>query len=115
MPYLINMPAPQTPPIPDFTIGADLDGVSYTLRFFWDPAVERWYMRVLDNLNQEVLMGDIRVVADWPLYRSRPVRTPPGYLVARDTSGKGIPPALDDFGSRVQLYYFPFDEVAELA
>lgn len=110
---LIDLPAPQEPPIPDFTIGVDLDGVSYTLRFFWDPALERWYMRVLDDLNQNVLMGDTRVVADWPLYRSSPVRTPPGFLIARDTTGQGIPPSLSDLGGRVQLYYVPFAEVEE--
>jgi len=115
MAFLINLPAPQDPPIPDFTIGVDLDGVSYTLRFIWDPTVARWLVRVLDALNQVVLMAERRVVADWPLWRAAPVRTPSGYLIARDTSGRGEPPTLTDLGTRVQLFYITAAEVAALA
>lgn len=84
MAQLINLPAPQDPPIPDFTIGVECDGASYTLRFFWSPedsgapddvpaalagvappsVLGRWFLRVLDDLNQHVLMADTRVVAD---------------------------------------------------
>ncbi len=110
---LINLPAPQTPPVPDFTVGADLDGVSYTLRFRWHVADGYWYVRVLDDPGETVLMGDVRVVADWPLYRARVVRTPPGFLIARDTTGSGQAPGLSDLGGRVQLYYLTVADLAD--
>lgn len=110
---LINLPAPQDPPLSDFTVGVDLEGASYTLRFRWHVTDGYWYLRVLDDPGQTVLMADIRVVANWPLYRSRTVRTPPGALIAFDTTGNGIAPGLADFGSRVLLYYATEAEVAE--
>jgi hypothetical protein len=111
---LINLPAPQDPPIPYFTVGVELDGASYTLSFRWHVGDEYWYLRVLDDPGQTVLMGDVRVVADWPLYRSRTVRFPVGYLIARDTTGQGLAPGLSDLGGRVQLYYATAADVAAL-
>ena len=111
---LLNLPAPQTPPIPDFTIGANLDGANYTLRFIWNGQDNYWYVRVLDDPGQTVLMGDARVVANWPLYRSRTVRTPPGFLFALDTSGQGLAPGLSELGARVQVYYGTVDDLAGL-
>ena len=43
------------------------------------------------------------------------MRTPSGYLIARDTSGRGEPPTLTDLGTRVQLFYITAAEVAALA
>jgi hypothetical protein len=111
---LINLPAPQNPPIPDFTVGVDLDGASYTLRFVWNTTDEYWYSRTLDDPGVTLLMGETRIVADQPLYLSRRVRTPGGFLIARDTTGQGIAPKLNDFGSRVQLWYLTEEELADL-
>jgi hypothetical protein len=86
-------------------VGADLDGGSYTIRLIWNGTDSYWYVRVLDNIGQTVLMADRRLIADWPLWKELTVRTPPGFLIARDTSGQGIAPSLTDLGSRVQLYY----------
>lgn len=109
----LNLPAPQTPPIPDFTVGADLDG-ALTLRFRYNTSDGYWYIRVLDDPGQTVLMADRRVVADAPLYRASPVRTPPGVLVAFDTTGQGLAPGLSELGGRVQIIYATPDELAAL-
>jgi hypothetical protein len=111
---LIKLPAPQVPPVPDFTVGADLDGVSYTLRFMFNAGDGYWYMRVLDALAQTVLMGDRRVVADTPIYAAATGRNPPGLFLAKDTTGQGLAPGLSDFGTRVLLYYVTAAELAAL-
>jgi hypothetical protein len=109
----INLPAPQTPQIPDFTIGVDLDGVSYTLRFRFDQEDAYWYVRVLDDPGENVLMGDVRVV-EGALYVARPVRTPPGFLVCHDTTGQGIAPGLADLGKRALIYYVTQADLAAI-
>ncbi len=42
-------------------------------------------------------------------------RSPPGLLMAYDTSGEGIDPGLTDLGQRVQLIYYTVADVAALA
>lgn len=108
----IQLPAPQSPPLPAFDVTPVLDGVTYTLRFQWNTRDSGWRLRILDEPGQVILMGDVRLVADWPLYLSRVIRTPPGLLMVRDTSGLGQDPGLSDLGARHQLWYSTAAEVA---
>jgi hypothetical protein len=110
----VPLPAPQSPPLPAFDVSAVLDGVTYTLRFQWQTdetggllGGDSWEIAVLDEPGQALLMGQFRIVPDWPLYRNRSVRTPPGFLLMRDTSGQGIAFGLSDIGqgARGQLFY----------
>lgn len=102
----ITLPAPQTPPVPDFTIVADADGTSYALRFVWSATGGYWYVRVLDETAQTVLMASRRVVGNTPLYRTSPaVRTPPGYFLVYDTTGQAQPPTLETLGDTAVLIY----------
>lgn len=113
---------PQTPPLPFFDVVASLDGVNYTLQFRWNERGMRllsdgteeegsWFITVLDEPGQEVILGDVKLVVDWPLWRVRADRTPPGFLIAFDTSGEGIDPGLDDLGVRVVIDYITADEI----
>jgi len=112
----IQLPAPATPPLPALEVTVLLEEVTYTLHMQWSETDSGWYLRVLDEPGQTVLMGDVRMVADWPMYKSRipEVRTPPGLLMVVDTSGRGVDPGLGDLGAgaRCQLVYFTAAEVA---
>jgi len=116
MPLLrINLPAPVNPPLPALEISVTLDGTPYTLALQWNARQASWFLRVLDEPGQTVLMGDTRLSADWPAYRSRPrsQRHPPGLLMVYDTTGKGEDPQLATLGARHLLYYLSVAELPE--
>ena len=110
----VNLPAPQSPPIPFLDVSVVLDDVTYTLSFHWNSRDDGWYMTVLDESGQVIILGAVRLVADWPLYRNVVTRKPPGLLMVRDTSGAGSDPGLSDLGGRCVLVYLTDAEAAEL-
>ena len=88
-----------------FDVTAVLDGATYTLQFRWNVRLGAWFMQVRDDQDENVLVGDVRMVADYPLAGYQIGRQPAGVFVAVDTSGQGIDPGLTDLGNRVQLQY----------
>jgi len=109
----IQLPAPATPPLPSIDVSVTLDGALYTLHMAWNETVGLWFLRVLDNLGQTVLMGDQAMISEWPLYASRiaEFRRPPGIFLVRDTGGTENA-TLDGLGLRWQLWYLDAAEVA---
>lgn len=119
MSVIVNLPAPANPPVPAFDVSETLDGVQCVLHFQWNETDGSWYLRVLgQDATLPALMGDTRLVVDWPLYLSRiqALRTPPGVFLLQDTSGQGVNPGLGDLGAgaRCQLIYMPAAEAAAL-
>jgi hypothetical protein len=96
---------PLTSGTPQFVQQASLDGVVYTLDFYYNTREDSWYFNLLDVERNPIIMGR-KMVADWPLLqRSRSASKPPGELYVIDNSGAGLDPSLDDFGDRVSLVY----------
>lgn len=91
---------------PFFSIVVTLDAVSYTLQFRWNVRAAAWFVTVLDAVGVNVLLGDTRVVANFPLALYVTGRAPSGLLMAVDTSGQGLDPGLTDLGDRIDLQYF---------
>ena len=88
-----------------------LDGQNYTLKFKWNAREEAWYLDILTDAEVAITYG-IKIVTDFPLGRRNPdPLMPPGLLIAIDTSGTETPPAIDDFGTRVQLIYIEEDDL----
>lgn len=108
MPLVIPLPSG----LPNFDVQADLDGTTYTLALRWNVRLGAWFLRVLDAQGVVVLLGDQRLVADFPLAAYVTGRSPPGFLAAVDTSGAGMDPGFDDLGSRVILRYTTAAELA---
>ena len=72
MSVIVNLPAPANPPVPAFDVSETLDGVQCVLHFQWNETDGSWYLRVLgQDATLPALMGDTRLVVDWPLYLSR--------------------------------------------
>lgn len=90
------------------TLRVTLDGTDYLLTFDWNEREGRWYMTIAD-INGATLVGDIKLLANWPLTRRfHSWRGPPGDLFAVDYSPQaGEPPGFADLGARVQMVYFP--------
>lgn len=116
MSLVINLPAPQDPPLSHFTVTVPLDGTTYTIALHWNDVDTSWYATILDEPGQTVLAGAWRVTADWPLFRSQVQRHPPGLLMCVDSSGQGLDPGLSDLGAgaRCPLIYFTQAELLAL-
>lgn len=101
--------------IPFWTQRVTLEGRDFYLRAEWNQRDSRWYLGMSDA-KEVVIYQPRKVVADWDLLRvivDR--RRPPGFLFARDMTGQGLPPGLDDFGTRVLLLYYTRAEMLALA
>lgn len=96
---------------PHFTIRHTLDGREYTLTLEWSERESAWYLQLADQ-GDVPIAGATKVVADWPLLlTTNDPRKFPGALIARDTTGQGLDPTLNDLGVRVLLVYVPQDEL----
>ena len=94
-----------------FDLQVELDGELYTLEFRWNVRLGAWFMAVLDAPGENILYAGARLVCNWPLFAYRADRKPPGALVALDTTGECVDPALEDLGVRVQLVYYTAAEL----
>lgn len=96
---------------PHYQIRVQLEGVDYLLRFDWSAREGRFYMSIYDQ-DETPLLFNVKVLANASLITRKHYddRLPPGEIMAVDTESGGIPPSLDDFGERVQLYYFESSE-----
>lgn len=97
---------------PHFELQVTLEDVTYTLELRWNERASAWFMNVLDAEGVTMLQAGLRLVADWMLGSFNVGAQPPGAFVARDTSGLGIDPTLEDLGTRVQLLYFSTEDLA---
>jgi hypothetical protein len=105
---------PTTPSVPSYTQRTTLDGREYQFEFRWNTRDSAWYFHIADEQGAHIRSA-IKVVLDWPLLR-RIVdeRRPPGSIMAIDSSGTSTNPTLDDFGTRVKLYYLDAAELAAI-
>lgn len=86
-----------------------LDGVDYTLLFYFNPRINnnqgKWFVTLADK-NRNMIAGPVPIVVSWPLFdRFIEFAIPPGSIVAFDTSGQDLDPAQFDLGNRVRMYY----------
>lgn len=99
----INLPV--NGDVPFFSFQATLEAVTYTVQLRWNVRAQAWFATVLNEPGDTVLIGDTRLVANWPMNFYFTGRTPPGCLVVIDTSGAGEDPSLDGLGDRWQIWY----------
>jgi len=89
-----------------YSVRVLLDGLNFTLEFFWNPRELAWYLLIYDASGNQLLIR--KVVVGQPLTQIfvNPA-LPRGELFAIDTTGKDQDPGLTDLGSRVVLIYIP--------
>ena len=84
-----------------------LDEIRYKFRFYFNFRQSIWYMDILDDNDEDILIGR-KLVPDWSITEQFIIdELPPGELQAFDTSGQGLPPGRNDFGKnqRVRMLY----------
>lgn len=82
-----------------------LQGAVYTFEVRWNTREQAWYTTIKTE-DEEIIVADCKIVADWFLFlRSRDARLPPGLFATYDTSGRGQNPGINDLGTRVQVVY----------
>lgn len=98
--------------LPFFSITTPLDGVVYTLQFRWNSRAGAYWMTLLNDVGDTVILGDVRVITILPMWFNRGANAgPPGALIFFDTSGRTLPPDFGELGGRVVLLYFSADEL----
>ncbi len=115
---------PLEPSVPSYRVGTALDGTQFIFDVRWnsradiDPvtgaAVGAWFfdLRAEDEV---MIVSGIKVVLGTLLGgRSTDPRFPNGILWAVDTSDHNREATLDDLGTRVVIYFTPFDDFAAL-
>ncbi len=84
-----------------------LDGVRYTLRFYFSIREDCWHMDILDDNDAPLLMG-LKLAPDINLTDRFAIENfPEGAFMAFDSSEAGLIAGRDDFGidRRVKMYY----------
>jgi hypothetical protein len=93
-----------------YTLGVELAGVLFNLRFYWNGRLKMWIMDIRDANQNDILLG-IPVVGDYPLnywaVGGRIPGSPNGIIMSLDSTGKKRDPDLDTFGKDVVLMFFP--------
>lgn len=94
-----------------------LDGQEFVLTLRWSMREERFYLDVAD-VNGSLLVGAIKVVANWPLLddvRGSGIAIPRGEIFAHDLRSAPVDPGLDDLGDTIALVYAPAELLEEYA
>jgi hypothetical protein len=100
--------------LPFYDLQVPLDGVTYTLEFRRNVRVGAWFMNGYDITGTVLYFAGVKLVADFPLAAYNTARQPAGFFIAKDTSGQGIDPGINDLGVRVQLVYVTVAELNAL-
>lgn len=108
MPQLI----PMIPTVPFYRFGTALDGIQFIFDVRWNGRDGAWYMDI--STEDDILIAaGIKIVLGVLLgYRSVDPAFPRGGIIASDLSNTGRDATLDDLGTRVAVYFFPFAELA---
>lgn len=111
---MIQLPL-RTDGTPHYSFEVSLDGESFTFEFRWNVRGSFWVFDIADSSGAILITGR-KVVLDFPLLsRFAHEDLPLGQLSAVDTTGEGVEPTREDFGTRVLLVYRTLTEVQALA
>lgn len=107
----LRIPTSTDPKLGHYDERVRLEGQDYILGFDWNERDASWYL-TLSTADGTVLARSIKIVLEYPLLRRLvDKRVPPGELVAKDLTGRRLKPGLNDFGSRVVLFYYPAEDL----
>jgi hypothetical protein len=101
---------PIEPGIAQQKMTIQLENGSYDLTFRWNVRMERWFMSIGDA--QGEILNNKMIALNGPiLYYFSSRRLPPGEFMAVDMTSSNQPPGLNDFGSRVLMFYTDFKDL----
>lgn len=76
----------------------------------WNYREEAWYFDILDEAEEPIILGT-KIVLGAMLNRTRDPAFPRGIIIASDLSNTGQDAGLNDLGDRVQVYFYPEEEL----
>ena len=96
---------PNEPSQVNYSFRTLLDDIRFEFIFRWSIREQAWYFDLLAEDQTPICLGK-RLVLNWPLLSGvTSILQPLGVLMALDTVGTGIEPAIDELGSRIQILY----------
>lgn len=106
---------PTFPSTPHQSMRVTLDGVTYEIHHRWNHRASLWLLDLYDAARNPLALGRPVVVDAYLIRQFHHIAgVPPGELVAFDTTEREIDPRFDDYGTRVELYYFDKAELLSL-
>lgn len=91
--------------LPAYSYTIQLDGVTYTLSFNFNPRMGVWFISLGDGFGNPIC-ASVPVTVMWPLFdRFVAVAIPPGRIFAYDTTNSNTDPGEFDLGDRVRILY----------
>jgi hypothetical protein len=101
---------PLKPSIPFQKFSTTIDGTTYVFNLRWNTTDAAWYFDLLDQDENPIVSG-VKIVLGVALgRRSSDARMPRGAFMASDLMNTGKDAGLDDLGTRVAVYYYPFEQ-----
>jgi hypothetical protein len=104
---LIEIPLSSDFPSQKFTVTI-LEKV-YTMQVRWNDRFARWIWDIMDENENNIVMGIPLHINSDIVGRFRDQRLPRGQFIFYDTSEKVVEAGRDDLGDRCKLLFRPFD------
>lgn len=99
---------PLKPSIPFQKFSMTIDGATFVVNLRWNTRDGAWYFDLLDQGEDPIVSG-VKLVLGVALGRhSSDARMPRGAFMASDLLNSGKDATLDDLGTRVLVYFYPF-------
>ena len=87
-----------------------LGDITYQLYLRWNDRASFWTMDITDYNSQTPLITGMPLLLGCDLWDAFAMNN--GSLIVWDESGSGVDASYDDLGSRINVYWFSADEVA---
>lgn len=100
---------PTTKDFPSQKETVTIDGRIFILRLRWSDRFERWFLDILDESENNILMGVPLHINRDLIGRFRMTTLPQGQLIFYDTSEKIREAGRNDLGDRARLLFRPFE------
>lgn len=105
---MIELPTPEAGA--KFSFDIDLENKPYRFYFAWNDRASSWFFTLTDSEDNQ-LISSKRVALATDLLLPATINTPPGILLAFDSSDKFEAPGYDELGKRVTLVYIDSTEL----
>jgi len=94
----------------DITERVTLDGIEISLRFAWNTKSEYWMLNSYIEIESEITLNGIKVVANYPLLYQFSTSLTGQFLIFLQDSALGPEITYDSFGNGHNLFYLSDEE-----
>jgi uncharacterized protein DUF6983 len=101
---------PFVPSVANYRVATTLSDRVYLFDVRWNTREGVWYFNILSEDETMLSAGNKIVLGACLAGRSVNHDLPPGIFLAQDLAGLGQDATFDDIGTRVQIFYYPFED-----